>query len=40
MPQRRQRVPPVPGRCKPCRTGVESINTQLSRIRSYKRFLL
>jgi hypothetical protein len=38
--RRRQRVAPVPGRRKSCRTGIETINTQLSRIPTYKRFLL
>jgi hypothetical protein len=37
---RRQRVPPMPGRREPCRTGIETINTQLSRIPTNKRFLL
>jgi hypothetical protein len=40
MPQQRQRVSPVPGRRKPCRTGSETINAQLLRICFYKRFLL
>jgi hypothetical protein len=33
-------VPPVSGRRKSRRPGIETINAQLSRIPTYKRFLL
>jgi hypothetical protein len=39
-PPQRQRVRPLPGRVKPCRTGSEAINTQLSRMRLYSIFSL